>query len=143
MKTFLIFVAVFYVFSIGTFVYGCKGPAKKSKIFSEEIGHNKGPCTDIRSEVDVEKLLADHLGSHTKVQFFASWCASCMKKLQSLNDSSHESEKVIVVGVFDKRSKINRVVSKLKIASNCFYDEEELLAKKLNVKSVPALRVLN
>lgn len=65
--------------------------------------------------------------------FFSSWCSDCAVHLKKL-----ENNKTILVGTFDKRERIEKIVAKLGLKNPCFMNSG--LAERLGVKVVPAER---
>ncbi|MBM3383240.1 MAG: hypothetical protein FJY29_12515 [Betaproteobacteria bacterium] len=65
--------------------------------------------------------------------FFSGWCSECAVHLNNLNNQT-----AVLVGIFDKQPRIEKVVGKLKLANPCYTDSG--IGKILDVKTVPTER---
>lgn len=79
----------------------------------------------------LKELLEHSESKKVELVFFSSWCSDCGDHLKKL-----EGQSKILVGTFDKQSRIEKLVAKLKLPNRCFTDAG--IAKKLNVTTVPA-----
>jgi hypothetical protein len=81
------------------------------------------------------RLLEDAPAKSLNLVFFSGWCSDCYAHLKKMNDSS-----TVLVGIFDKPARIEKVLSKMKLSNRCYTDAG--LGKLLEVKTVPAERVV-
>lgn len=73
--------------------------------------------------------------------FFASWCLSCKKHLETL-----EAEKIYIAS-FDERAAANKIFEHFRgaqtAAPRCFWDEDGSISAFYEVKGLPAHRSLS
>lgn len=91
-------------------------------------------CPDLKVET-LKKLINPHKAKKLELVFFSSWCSDCAVHLKTLKNNS-----AVVVGAFDSRERIERVVNKLAVQNACFM--EAGLVKRLGIRVVPATRLL-
>ncbi|MES2615752.1 MAG: hypothetical protein V4591_10085 [Bdellovibrionota bacterium] len=68
--------------------------------------------------------------------FFSTWCADCKIEIEKIQKLDNQSA-FILVGEFDTIERINRNLSKMKTATDCYFDESGEIRKKFGVKVVP------
>lgn len=100
--------------------------------FSVPAFADEGKCPKLSPKMLDE--LTENRGGKLKVIFFASWCSACKDHLLAKTDGP-----TILVGVFDKRERLEEVVQSLKLKTECYTDDG--VADALGIKSLPAERV--
>lgn len=83
----------------------------------------------------LDKAGLDKLASGRKapldVIFFASWCSSCKDHL-----AAKHGENTVLIGVFDKKERIEATVASLGVKTACYFDEGGI-TDALKIKSLP------
>lgn len=85
----------------------------------------------------LEKRLSSGASESIRLVFFSSWCSDCAVHLKRLKPS----DEAIIIGIFDKRERIERAVSRLNLTQPCFTDAG--VGKFLNVTVVPTERTVD
>ena len=79
------------------------------------------------------RLLEASPEKELQLVFFSGWCSDCSVHLKNLNSSN-----AVLIGIFDKQPRIEKVVGKMKLSNPCFTDSG--IGKILDIKTVPAER---
>lgn len=82
------------------------------------------------------KLIETQRERTLQVVFFSSWCSDCAAHLKALKNTNE-----ILIGAFDKRERIEKVVGKLGLKNPCYMDSG--ITARLGIKVVPASRLLS
>ena len=88
--------------------------------------------------INLEKLKSIIEASTSKkadLVFFSGWCSDCALHLKKI-----KSNEIILVGTFDKRPRIEKIIGKMNITNPCYTDAG--IGKILHVTSVPADRTV-
>jgi hypothetical protein len=88
--------------------------------------------------INLEKLKSIIEASTSKkadLVFFSGWCSDCALHLKKL-----KSSEIILVGTFDTRPRIEKIIGKMNINNPCYTDSG--IGKSLRVTSVPAERTV-
>jgi len=91
-------------------------------------------CTPLTPS-GLAKLIETQRDRTLQVVFFSSWCSDCAVHLKSLKNTDE-----ILIGAFDKRERIEKVVGKLGLKNPCYMDSG--ITARLGIKVVPASRLL-
>ena len=101
------------------------------------------------ADFDDKQLSLESFGRHIFVlYFFASWCGDCIKELEQLNDLQNKLKKegLIVIPISEdyktKGEVVDELKSKLNVALTYYFDKDNLLMKKLDVKTLPTSIIL-
>ena len=92
---------------------------------------DEGKCPRIDPKM-LDELTANR-GGKVKLVFFASWCAACKEHL-----TAKPQGPTLLVGVFDKRERLEEVVQALGVKTECYTDDG--VADALGVSALPATR---
>ncbi len=92
---------------------------------------DEGKCPRINPKM-LDELTANRGGNVTLV-FFASWCAACKEHLTETPRGP-----TLLIGVFDKRERLEEVVQTLGVKTECYTDDG--VADELGVSALPAKR---
>ncbi|MEY2987876.1 MAG: Redoxin [Pseudomonadota bacterium] len=85
----------------------------------------------------LKNLLGERPDKSIRLIFFSSWCSDCPVHLKKIKPSDN----IVIVGIFDKRQRIEKAVKRLELAQPCFTDAG--VGKKLGVTIVPAERTVS
>lgn len=86
---------------------------------------------------ELKKLVSQSPTQRLRLVFFSSWCSDCAGHLKKIKPS----DSLVVIGAFDKRERIEKVVTHLKLSQPCYTDAG--VGKLLKVTVVPAERVVD
>lgn len=139
MKRLCVFVLVILVFN---FTFGCKRAA--------ETGLNPGDAAPLLSLADLNqkaKSLADFQGKIVLLNFWASWCATCveeMPSLQRLYDSFKDRDFVVVaVGVDDTAQALGAFSARFKLSFPVLVGSGDEVRKKFGITGYPETFILD
>ena len=88
--------------------------------------------------INLEKLKSIIEASTSKkadLVFFSGWCSDCALHLKKI-----KSSEIILVGTFDTRPRIEKIIGKMNLTNPCYTDAG--IGKILHVTSVPADRTV-
>ncbi len=96
-------------------------------------------CKD--NEADEFQKFIDSQGPSPTLIFFSTWCSDCKKELEKIQ--KEKMKNYILINSFDKKGNGDKILKKMELNYPCFFDTENKIAKKYNVKNVPAEIKLN
>lgn len=99
------------------------------------VSADGGECSPLTPAALAERLQNEPSKS-LAVVFFSAWCSDCAVHLKSLKNAN-----TLLIGAFDKKERVEKIVQKLGLKNPCFTDAG--VAARLGVKVVPATRTLN
>jgi thiol-disulfide isomerase/thioredoxin len=97
--------------------------------FASPVFADEGKCPRMNPKM-LDEITANR-GGKLKIVFFASWCSACKDHLVAKPEGP-----TILLGVFDKRERLEEVVQTLNLQTECYTDDG--VAEMLGVKSLPA-----
>ncbi len=98
--------------------------------------HANADCKKV-DDIEFNAILQNN--KPLELVFFSSWCGDCKEHLEELAKTQNTiNKKVIIINTFDTIENGNKVLKKLKINLPCYFDKDRVIAKKYNIKSVPA-----
>jgi len=93
------------------------------------------------------RTLGDYHGDVVVVNFWASWCAPCLKELPILDDWHAEwaprGAKIAAISVDSSSKKARRFVEEAKLKMDVYHDGPDGLAKQLDLPFLPCTYVLD
>jgi peroxiredoxin len=92
--------------------------------------------------------LKDHLGKKIiLINFWATWCTSCIEELPLLHalQKKHEGQEVLFIGLSagDTTKKIDKFLKKYKFQYLILKDEEKKVSKAYGIESLPQTLVID
>lgn len=87
-----------------------------------------------------EVSLSDYQGQPVLLDFWASWCSSCLKSLplfQTWHERSLDGVRIVSINVDEYKSDGIKMVEKLALTFPVIYDPTLSIAAKYNVKALP------
>jgi thiol-disulfide isomerase/thioredoxin len=96
----------------------------------------------LNQEKDIE--LGEYRGKTILLDFWASWCAPCLRSLPLYQQWHDEGEIVVVsVNVDDHSQDALAMINKLKLRFPVAFDEEKEVAKSFNVFALPVVFIID
>lgn len=114
-----------------------------SELFAESFPDFKLPIYKTESEFKLSEALA---GKRVLINFWASWCTSCIKEIEILEKLKEKyKDKVVFVAVNagEKDRLIDNFIKKHKFSYTILYDKDRMFSKSVGVDALPITIVID
>ena len=120
---------------------GRETPAEKTPTGPEQQARQQARDFTLADVNDRSHSLSSYIGKVVLLNFFATWCPSCVRKIPELNEIHQSYDKddfvLFAVNIQESRAKMNQFIDSKKIKYNVLLDKNAEVANAYGVRGIP------
>lgn len=99
------------------------------------------PLTKYAETIDINKIFKQ---KNKKLIFITTWCSYCKKEIEKIEQTKIENDYIYIFGNYgsDDIKKVSKFLESHPNLKYVFFDKNNILKKKFNIKTVPYKLVL-